>query len=73
MYYKRAKSIPYERLLSHNERKVFSACRSILDLDDIVFATELTEDEVVKIINTFISEGLVKEFDSYESAETHKE
>ncbi len=73
MYYKRAAFIPYERLLSRNEAKVFTSCRVISKLEEIVTRARLPETEVVEIIDTFISEGLVDEFDSYDSAEAHNE
>ncbi len=73
MYYKRAVSIPYKRLLSRNELKVFTSCRVISKLEDIINKTRLPKAEVVEIINTFIAENLMYKFDSYKSAEAYKE
>ena len=73
MYYKRTVSIPYKRLLSRNELRVFTSCRTILKLEDIVDKAALPENEVVEIMNTFISEGLVNKFDSYDSAQDYEE
>ena len=73
MYYKRATSIPYERFLSRNEVKIFTACRTVSTIEDLSNKSELSEIEVTEAITTFIAEGLIHAFDSYASAEVYND
>ena len=73
MYYKRAPFIPYERLFSLSERKVFSACRNISSTEDLIVKSELPEAEVIEIISRFVFEGLISKFDSYDAAEIYSD
>ena len=68
LYYKRSLSLPVTRRLSREELRVFTACREAISLENLVAKTKLQQDQIISVINTFVSEGLMAKFGSLEDA-----
>ncbi len=64
MFYKRADLLPLTRRLTREELRIITACRNKVDLETIVNKTKLEQTQVIKVMNSFITEGLIRPFTS---------
>lgn len=73
MFYQRIDPLPITRRLTREELRVFTACRSKVAFETIINKTRLEQSQVIKVINTFLAEGLMSKFNFLESSNTQKE